>query len=1106
MQDWGVASSQLGRVHGARLLVVACLAILLALGFNASAFAQNTAEAQPASQQQGPVKPAEKPAQADEQPAQPAPPPAAADGTAPAANAAESSTPASDSAAAADATAEPAPANQGPATPVEAAPSTGAEPPAANTAEQPVGAGQSATSTEGAPTEGASPPANAVEEAGPPPITPPAGNQAEGRGVGSGTANRAEGQGPATGKDGIAEPPGALFEMATPAELAGSVADYVEPSIALTIPPLDEIPARPDPDSFYTPSRDYLNNRPLPPLSEDETDEERIARNIEESLKLIDLSQEQRPAEGVQIPLPSGVVTFKASDAFQYDRPNRILKFTGNAEILFQDIAIWADYIEVNDSAATAYAKGYVAVQNKDEILYCDEAYLNYDTQTLELFWVEGNTGGPRMQGALYFEADRAWGTFDYLIMEKVKITTCDPFCGSNREYEILARKAVYKRNRSIVLNDVFTVIKGTKMGYTPLLAFPLMKDRQFTQDESDVQQNYGYNRDEGWFAKFAYTYSVRYAENVSSRLLGVAKIDLTQRKGPGLGLRQDFLIPSLGVTTISGYYQRQWEWETNTLSDGSRADPEENLEASLNQELNLSRQLTGRLSITRRDRYLPSYNNQSSGRRNNSWTSLVNLQYKTAKTDASLTGNQSETITGGTRRSDGTQEPEQVSSNLSGTFQVTQRLSPETTFSLNEGYTASKGGGTSQSLPADQEGTFEMNLNWQGSAKSELDGWSIRTGYAERGIDYDRERYTRDNNVTIRKELPSVEINAPRDLINDGAYLNQFKLNFDNLITGRRRSPDSSFRAMATIGGGDRYEFSRSSSLDTRLLFQQYAYDDGNAQYVLSPNSSYVYDPHSWWRFDAGWNLTYQQGVRDPPVSGDRRTYQQSANYGMTMTNHRSWNWQLRTGYNLTGGEHNAITSTFNWDPNKTFGLTHTMSYSPAFNNPASAQATWGVMRTNGALRSPYIDPEGYYNWLFSFTMENETDKRFELNTFNTRWYKRFKRGWSTEVTGGYRRSSTGAVNPDVSWNFLSDYLKTVKVRKVNCCTTFEATWRVQENEVLVNVFLNALPQYPGTFWTKKPFDDEYEQQFLFPIDQTRNDILTDVFGINQRLGVGGF
>ncbi|MCH7472415.1 hypothetical protein IIA79_05630, partial [bacterium] len=309
---------------------------------------------------------------------------------------------------------------------------------------------------------------------------PGAANAAEGRPVGGGVENRAEGsleRGAGTPDTGlrtpdsglgseVAEPPVPDFTLPSPTELAGPVEGYEAPGIKLNIVELEPLPARPPADTFVQPERHYLKDRPLPPLDVDETERERLARSIEESLKLLDLSRENRPEEGIRIPLPSGVLTFKASDAFQFDRRNGILTFTGNAEIIFGDIAIWADLIEVDDGAATAYAKGYVGVQQGDEVIYCDEAYVNYDTDTFELFYVDGNTGGPRLSGTLYFKAERAYGTFDRMILEKAEITTCAPLCGSVDEFHLSAHKVVYKSGSSIVLHDVYIYIRSHKVGY----------------------------------------------------------------------------------------------------------------------------------------------------------------------------------------------------------------------------------------------------------------------------------------------------------------------------------------------------------------------------------------------------------------------------------------------------------------------------------------------------------------------------------------------------------------------------------------------------------------------------------------------------------------
>src|SRR5438034_937001 len=53
----------------------------------------------------------------------------------------------------------------------------------------------------------------------------------------------------------------------------------------------------------------------------------------------------------------------------------------------------------------------------------------------------------------------------------------------------------------------------------------------------------------------------------------------------------------------------------------------------------------------------------------------------------------------------------------------------------------------------------------------SPLDGLHAILEYKDQGIDYDKDRNTRDNNNQISKELPDLKITLPRDLINDHAY-----------------------------------------------------------------------------------------------------------------------------------------------------------------------------------------------------------------------------------------------------------------------------------------------------------------------------------------------
>jgi hypothetical protein len=72
--------------------------------------------------------------------------------------------------------------------------------------------------------------------------------------------------------------------------------------------------------------------------------------------------------------------------------------------------------------------------------------------------------------------------------------------------------------------------------------------------------------------------------------------------------------------------------------------------------------------------------------------------------------------------------------------------------------------------------------------------------------------------------------------------------------------------------------------------------------------------------------------------------------------------------------------------------------------------------------------------------------------------------------------------------------------VRKVNCCTTVEAGWRVGIDEVYVNFYLNALPQYPLDIDTHHIFQSgEMEVDPMFPSQSILYDIQTDVFGFSS-------
>ena len=80
-----------------------------------------------------------------------------------------------------------------------------------------------------------------------------------------------------------------------------------------------------------------------------------------------------------------------------------------------------------------------------------------------------------------------------------------------------------------------------------------------------------------------------------------------------------------------------------------------------------------------------------------------------------------------------------------------------------------------------------------------------------------------------------------------------------------------------------------------------------------------------------------------------------------------------------------------------------------------------------------------------------------------------------------------------------MKDFVKKIVVRKTGCCTSWEATWRTEINEVTLILYLNALPKFGGTLDMVQPFDHDMSTKFLFPSDSVRSAILTDVIGLSS-------
>ena len=754
------------------------------------------------------------------------------------------------------------------------------------------------------------------------------------------------------------------------------------------------------------------------------------------------------------LPLAEGSLYVEAYESLTFDRPSRRIVLDGNALMVMANVQVEADHIEINDLAKNAYLKGSIAIQQDDDVIFADEGYFSYETREFELINVSGNTSGPQVNGVIYFRAEEAKGNLDDFRMHKVWLSTCPPTC-LVYEYELTSKDARMQRDKVLMLYRVYAYAREHKIMFLPQLAIPLKRYRPLRQTRSPIEQNYGYNRQEGAFAKFAYTYDQRFIESVTPALLGVMLLDLTQKQGTGFGLRQDFLTP-LGVTTLRGKYQRQYQGPLDPTT-GERGKPDRNYQLGLLQELNFGRNLTGNFSVKRENTY------RIYRTRTNTMNSNLSLSYTSGNLKSSLSGSQSTNITGGYTSSSGSEIALRKNTNASLGLSNTFRLSRLSTLTINPSMNQRK---TNDGLPADLEGKFLSTLTFNRK------DYTATLTYQESPIDLDGDRYTKDDRMPVNNIQPGLKLNFPRTTFSQNSPFTGLHLELAKVTKKLRNETDIHpiLRFKADTGLSRSFGQSRGTRFSPSLKFTQYMYGDGNAQYVLSPSATLNYDDRRWFKSNFSWSRSVQHGVKNPPVRGEAIRSRHSANFNIQFYQEPVWDWKLSSSYNFMSRRWGTLNSTMHLDPNPNFGATFTTSYS-------IETETFQPLSTNMQFFSPAD------NWQLSVNLTTPlqgyslTHRPFPIQRLTWSYSRRYKRGWNFYLYSSQSGSSKGAL------------FDRVQIQKRNTCTTLNFGFIGDRKEYYMSIFINAFGRYPvetfakqtdegWDFWVNTPTADVFSLQ----------------------------
>jgi len=767
--------------------------------------------------------------------------------------------------------------------------------------------------------------------------------------------------------------------------------------------------------------------------------------------------------KGLTFPVEEGAMYLEAFELLEVDRNNKTAVLEGDALVVLGDLQIEADHIEINDIAKNVYLEGSVALMQGDDVIFADQGYYSYDTGMFSLVNVSGNASGQGINGAVFFKADSAKGHLGEYDLWNAWMSTCPPYCNVY-EYELRADKVKVKRDVSLTLYDVYIYIREHKVFWFPQLAVPLKRFKPMRRTESPIRQTYGYNRYEGYFAKFAYTYMNEYDDELGATLLGVALLVLTQKQGPGVGLRQDFASP-LGVTTLRGFYQRQYQGQLDELT-GVRGEPQSNYEYELRQELRVADDLTGNAQIKRTDS-VSAY-----GARNNNWYNNFNLTYQRPKGNVMLSGNQSVRISGGRPTEGGTtRETRQEIGSLN--FAMTHKFNRMTNLVVNHRINSSK---RNDGVPADLEGNFDAALSFT------RPDYSLKFQYKEQ-LDYDGDRNTTDDRQSVYNLRPGIEFRLQKSAFGKNSFIDSVTVNLDKVIDRRRYEVGEGMATRMKINTRMSRNYSNEEwSFRPNMQFTQYLYFDGNAQWAARPSADLTYNNREWFKFNVNWSRTVQRGIQNPPVRRDKETGRQDVRGSVDFWHDPWWKVSFNSRYDVKNRRWSHLNMKWDWYPSDDLSVISSSSYDIR----------------NGEFRdltttARYYAPSG--NWWLKATATlplqgiSLQHRPLPFTRSEIVYSRKYKRGWRFGLTAEQRKSGSGPLIDDL------------RITKRNTCTTINMGYSGLRSEFYINFFINAFPNYPAEFRGDEDAQGEWDFEFALPTG-TRSDLERGLMGGWNLLG----
>ena len=204
---------------------------------------------------------------------------------------------------------------------------------------------------------------------------------------------------------------------------------------------------------------------------------------------------------------------------------NRVFA-TGNVEIHYKDIKVFADQLEVDTETKDVVASGNVTVQLPSEVINAEKIFYNLDSRQARFEEAVG-----MIEPTVFYRAAAIEETGrETLNLTKASLTTC---AQPTPRWQFSCSKAYLKKDDYVALWNALLTIKKIPVFYWPYLRYPLNRERA----TGFLMPQVGYSGVKGIFFGEAFYWAI--ARNMDATF----EADYYSNKGMGGGLEYRYLF-----------------------------------------------------------------------------------------------------------------------------------------------------------------------------------------------------------------------------------------------------------------------------------------------------------------------------------------------------------------------------------------------------------------------------------------------------------------------------------------------------------------------------------------------------------------------------------